>query len=598
MSDPAEGTTPTTTNEPDESAAPEATEPTAEPATGPQPAETGAAADASETPDAEGGAPAPAKSEATESTEADAAAETDAETPPAEPPPAAAESAGPGAGDTARAGGADDADAARAKAHAEGESREEAEARAAASGLSPTAQPTARTKAEEKPEQDETPEPKTDADEAAAADTAEEGDEHAAPEKAAAAAAEVPTEASAPAEGDKVEAEEAKEPEMPTDPVSLMLLEHLENGKPIQGKVFGWNQGGYHVLIDGLLAFCPRSEIDLGNPKAPKKYIEKKYPFRVIEHRPEGNRFIVSRAKILEEERETKRAAVKEHLKEGAELEGHVTSLTGFGAFVDLGGGIEGMVHVSELSHRSVDHPKDLVKKGQKVRVKVLKIEQGGDRISLSMKVLEPNPWKEFAEKHPRGSEFSGKITGKTDFGIFVEVAPGMEGLVHVSALPPGASLESEGFEEGKEVSGWVKDTEVKRKRISLSLKPVPTSDPWKEVTTNYPEGDVVSGTVEEIAPFGVFINLEPGLTGLLPNSEMNLPRGTHPGRVYSPGSEVKVQVGRIEPKRKRITLLPEGAKIEGSRTDYKEFKKKVSSSGGMPTLAAAFEKLKKDQDS
>jgi small subunit ribosomal protein S1 len=245
-----------------------------------------------------------------------------------------------------------------------------------------------------------------------------------------------------------------------------------------------------------------------------------------------------------------------------------------------------------------VDHPKDLVKKGQKVKVKVLKIEQGGERISLSMKVLEPNPWKEFAEKHPRGSEFTGKITGKTDFGIFVEVESGMEGLVHVSALPPGASLESEGFEEGKEVNGWVKDTEVKRKRISLSLKPVPTSDPWKEVTSNYPEGDVVSGTVEEIAPFGVFINLEPGLTGLLPNSEMNLPRGTHPGRVYAPGTEVKVQVGRIEPKRKRITLLPEGAKIEGSRTDYKEFKKKVSSGSGMPTLAAAFEKLKKEQDS
>jgi len=401
----------------------------------------------------------------------------------------------------------------------------------------------------------------------------------------------------AEAAGEAAEETAASEPQMPTDPVSLKLLEHLESGKPIQGKVFGWNQGGYHVLIDGLLAFCPRSEIDLGNPKAPKKYIEKTYPFQVIEHRPQGNRFIVSRSKILEEERAKKQAAVKEKLEQGAVLEGRVTSLTGFGAFVDLGGGIEGMVHVSELSHRNVDQPKDLLKKGQKVQVKVLKIEKGGDRISLSMKALEANPWKEFAEKYPRGAEFTGKITGKTDFGLFVEVEPGMEGLVHVSALPPGGSLENEAFAEGNEVSGWVKDTEIKRKRISLSLKPVPTSDPWKDVTDKYPEGDPVTGTVEEIAPFGVFINLEPGLTGLLPNSEMNLPRGTHPGRVYAPGTEVKLQVARIEAKRKRITLVPEGSKIEGSRTDFKEYKQKAKEtfSGGMPTLAAAFEKLKKE---
>lgn len=429
-------------------------------------------------------------------------------------------------------------------------------------------------------------------DEAVAAEAAPAEGSDAAAEPSAEASAEGEDAGEATAEGAAVEGG------LPTDAVSLKLLEHLESGKPIQGKVFGWNQGGYHVLIDGLLAFCPRSEIDLGNPKAPKRYIEKKYPFKVIEHRAEGNRFIVSRAKILEVEREKRRAVTRERLSEGAVLEGNITSLTGFGAFVDLGGGIEGMVHISELSHKSVDHPKDLVKKGQKVQVKVLKIEQDGDRISLSMKTLEANPWKDFAEKYPRGAEFTGKVTGKTEFGVFVEVEPGMEGLIHVSALPPGTKLEDESLQQGQEVSGWVKDTEIKRKRISLSLRPVPTSDPWKDATSNYPEGDVFTGTVEEIAPFGVFINLEPGLTGLLPNSEMHLPRGTHPGRVYPPGSEVKVQVGRIEPKRKRITLLPEGSKVEGSQTDFREYKKKAkeSLSGGMTTLAAAFEKLKQDQ--
>ena len=397
--------------------------------------------------------------------------------------------------------------------------------------------------------------------------------------------------AAADATADAAQEEDA----MPTDEVSLRLLDALEKGTPIQGKVFGWNQGGYHVLIDGLLAFCPRSGIDTGTPKSPKKYIEKTYRFHVIEHRRQGNRFVLSRTRLVEEEQEKAAAKAKEKLQVGAEVEGRVSSLTNFGAFVDFGGGIEGMVHVSELAHTNVNHPKDVLKKGQQVKVKVLKIEEDGKRISLSMKALQPDPWRDFADSHSRGAEFSGKITGKTDFGVFVQVAEGLEGLVHVSALPPGTSLaEDESLQEGKELSGWVKEVDLKRKRISLSLRPVPTSDPWKGVEERYPEGDAVTGTVEEVAPFGIFINLEPGLTGLLPNSETNLPRGTNMARVYTPGSEVKVQVAKIEAKRKRLTLVPEGSKVEGSRSDFKEFKKKTQENlgSGMPTLAAAFAKL------
>jgi small subunit ribosomal protein S1 len=361
--------------------------------------------------------------------------------------------------------------------------------------------------------------------------------------------------------------------------------------------VFGWNQGGYHVLIDGLLAFCPRSGNDAGTPKSPKKYIEKTYRFHVIEHRRQGNRFVLSRTKLVEEEQAKAAARVKEKLTVGAELEGKVSNLTNFGAFVDLGGGVEGMVHVSELAHTTVNHPKVVIKKGQHLKVKVLKIEEDGKRISLSAKALQPDPWRDFADAHPRGAEFSGKITGKTEFGVFVQVAEGLEGLVHVSALPPGTSLEDESLQEGKELSGWIKEVDLKRRRISLSLRPVPTSDPWKGVEERYPEGDAVTGTVEEIAPFGVFINLEPGLTGLLPNSETNLPRGTNLARVYTPGSKVKVQVAKIEAKRKRLTLVPEGSKVEGSRNDFKEFKKQTQEKlgSGMPTLAAAFAKLKGD---
>ncbi len=402
------------------------------------------------------------------------------------------------------------------------------------------------------------------------------------------------------AEGEKAEAESAgaagtgAEEPMPTDEVSLRLLDALEKGTPIQGKVFGWNQGGYHVLIDGLLAFCPRSGIDAGTPKSPKKYIEKTYRFHVVEHRRQGNRFVLSRTKLVEEELAKQAAKTREKLVVGAELEGKVSNLTNFGAFVDLGGGVEGMVHVSELAHKNVNHPKDVLEKGKHVKVKVLKIEEDGKRISLSTKALQPDPWRDFADSHARGAEFTGKITGKTDFGVFVEVAEGLEGLVHVSALPPGTSLEDESLEPGKELAGWVKEVDTKRRRISLSLRPVPTSDPWKGVEQRYPEGDSVTGTVEEIAPFGIFINLEPGLTGLLPNSETNLPRGTNMARVYTPGSEVKVQVAKIEAKRKRLTLVPEGSKVEGSRSDFKEFKQRAQENlgSGMPTLAAAFAKL------
>jgi small subunit ribosomal protein S1 len=482
------------------------------------------------------------------------------------------------------------------------EAATEAEVGAEAAAQSPgeAAQPAVEASAVETPAEEPTPEAPA---EAVAEDTAAEQAAAAAPETEAKADTEATAEGGETPKADPAEPQTGKTAEgedvAEDDPRVQELLAAMKTGSSIDGKVFGWNQGGFHVLINGILAFCPRSEIDLGNPKSPKKYVEKTYPFRVIDHRPQGNRFTVSRKGLLEERQAKDQAATREKLAVGVEMEGRVTSLTGFGAFVDLGGGIEGMVHVSELSHLSVNHPKEVVKPGQKVKVRVLKIENDGNRISLSKKVLEANPWTTFAEKYPRGKEFTGKVTSKTDFGLFVEVEPGMEGLVHVSALPAGQTLESDEYQPGAELSGWIKDVEIKRQRISLSLKEVPTSDPWKDIAQRFNEGDTVQGTVEEVAPFGVFINLEPGLTGLLPNSEMNLPRGTQPARAYAPGTEVELQIGRIEAKRKRLTLVPEGSKIEGSRTDYKDYVKKANeeSASGLGAMAAAFAKLKGDDD-
>lgn len=373
------------------------------------------------------------------------------------------------------------------------------------------------------------------------------------------------------------------------------LREAKEKSETVQGRVIGWNQGGFHVVVGTITTFCPRSEMELKNPKSPNYYLDKEFEFYVIKHQKKGKRIVLSRKQLLEEERAKILEDMKTRLVPGKDLEGRVSSITDFGAFVDVGGGIEGLVHVTELSNRRIKHPRDLVEMGQEVKVRVLKVEQDGERISLSMKALEPNPYKEFAEEHPRGSKFQGKVVRKTDFGVFVELLPGIDGMIHVSQLPPGMSLSHESLEVGQEVAGWVIRVEAKRERISLSLKEVPTEDPWKNVGERYSEGSVVEGQVEDIAPFGVFIQLEPGLTGLLPNSEMNIPRGQDRSKHYPPGKKVEIQVASVDPQRKRISLAPQGAAIEGSRSDYKNYLKeqKKQSGEGMTAMAAAFAKLK-----
>lgn len=405
----------------------------------------------------------------------------------------------------------------------------------------------------------------------------------------------------AQAEGEEAEGEKKEEPRELTEEEKERLekIEGLRQAKkekrPVTGKVIGWNQGGFHVVVDTITTFCPRSEMEIKNPKSPTVYVDHEYSFYVIKHQKKGKRIVLSRKAHLEEEREKILANMQDELKPGKDLEGTVSSLTDFGAFVDIGGGIEGLVHVTELSNKRVNHPRDMVSVGDRVTVRVLKVEQGGNRISLSMKALEPNPWNEFAEGHPRGSTFQGKVVRKTDFGIFVELQPGLDGMIHTSQLPPGMNMDNEKLEIGKEIEGWVIRTEPGRERISLSLKEVPSEDPWKNIRERFPEGTSVKGQVEDVAPFGVFIQIEPGLTGLLPNSEMNLPRGQDRGKHFPPGKQVQVQVASVDPQRKRISLVPEGARIEGSRADYKDYlsQQKKKTSGGMTAMAAAFAKLK-----
>lgn len=383
-------------------------------------------------------------------------------------------------------------------------------------------------------------------------------------------------------------------PPVPSDKLEAFqaLMEAFEQGKAVEGKVIGWNKGGFHVSLDGVPGFCPKSQIEVGNPKKSSSYVGRDLQFKIIEVRDGGKRIVISRAVMLKEEKER---LLSEVVVPGKAVEGTVSNITDFGAFVDLGG-IEGLVHLSKLSRRRVDHPRDLLQVGDRVKVKVLRVEKNGNRISLSMKDLEPDPWDSAAERYPIGSKLEGKILRAADFGLFVEVEPGLEGLVHTSQLPLGKDLDDPSLAAGTDATCWVRSVDGSRRRMSLAMREVATSDPWADLTDRYPEGTEVEGRVEQVARFGLFVELEPGLTGLLPYSMMSLPETTRPERTYSVGQPIAVQVSAIDLKRRRISLAPKGKQLEGTKADYKEYQQKQrqarKSTGGLNVMAAAFAKL------
>ncbi|HEX2799091.1 MAG TPA: S1 RNA-binding domain-containing protein [Thermoanaerobaculia bacterium] len=349
---------------------------------------------------------------------------------------------------------------------------------------------------------------------------------------------------------------------------------------PVAGKVMARNKGGFEVMIGGahgLRAFCPVSQIDLGRHEEPAlaAYVGQTYDFRVLEYSEDGRRVVVSRAALLRAEQDEKAALTREKIAVGAVLPGRVRSLTDFGAFVDLGG-VDGLVHVTEISRRRIAHPKDILTVGQEVSVKVTKLAGEGKRISLSMKELEADPWQTLPERFAPGASFTGTVARHADFGLFVEVEPGVDGLVHVSALPPGVALKDPSVADGQTVQGWVKEVDPKQRRLSLSLREVATSNPWEGIHERHPEGSVASGEVESVALFGVFVRLEPGLTGLIPNSESGVPPGTV-SRHFAPGQKVEVKVIGVDTAKKRISLSASGAKAEADRGELKSYREETA---------------------
>ncbi len=375
-----------------------------------------------------------------------------------------------------------------------------------------------------------------------------------------------------------------------------MLADAAESGLPVEGKVTGHNDGGLEVRVGTRRAFCPKSQIDRGFTEDLASHVGQTYRFLVTRFDPTGRKIVVSRRALLERHAKEMAEETRGLLEEGAVLDGTVRKVMPFGAFVDLGG-IDGLVHVSELSWERVEDPATVVKPGQPVRVKVLRIDRARDRIGLSMKQAAGDPWKTVKETFETGKTYPGKVTRLADFGAFVQLAPGLEGLVHVSEIDwQRIKHPKDALTVGQEIEVLVLDIDTKRRRLGLSVKQV-GGDPYKKGSAGVRKGDRLEVTVEKVAEFGVFCVISEGVTGLIPNSHMNTPRGTNHSRMFKPGTKVEVLVIDTDPRARKITLSRKALEEDGARADYRAYQKQVQkeqAESGKTALQLAFERAQR----
>jgi small subunit ribosomal protein S1 len=376
------------------------------------------------------------------------------------------------------------------------------------------------------------------------------------------------------------------------------LNQAVASGEPVEGKVMGRRKGGFDVTVSGVRGFCPMSHISDVRVDDLDSHLGQTYTFKVLEYEPEGHQLVVSRAALLREEKARLREQAWTSLELGAEVEGRVRSLTDFGAFVDIGG-VDGLVHVTEIAHHRIGHPRDVLRVDQDVRVKVLDLDREKDRVSLSIKALEKDPWDGVKERFPSRGPFEGTVVRKADFGVFVELEPGMDGLLHVSQLPPGIEKDAPEFEVGENIRGWVREVDLENRRIALTMRQMPDHDPWERIEMRYQEGQTVEGTVENGVDFGVFVELEPGLSGLIPIAELGLGRDADPRTAFAPGEKIRLKVVGLDPNRRRISLSVSALKRDLERKEYSDHMGSESDEAPAVTgfgaqLAAALDKTVK----
>lgn len=350
------------------------------------------------------------------------------------------------------------------------------------------------------------------------------------------------------------------------------LIEAHDSNQTVIGTITQRVKGGFYVDIDGIIAFLPGSQADLKPVRDPEKLIGESHEFKVLKYNRRKNNVIVSRRALLEKEREKLREETLATLEEGNIVEGIVKNITDYGAFIDLGG-IDGLVHLTDMSWGKVSHPSQLLNIGDTVQVKVLKYSKEDGKISLGIKQTRPDPWKTVAEKYPVGSKTSGKVVNLTDYGAFVELEDGLEGLIHISEMSwTKLKHPSQKLKVDDEVEVMVLDMDVESRRISLGLKQV-EPNPWEEAERKYPKGTKIKGVVKNITDFGIFIGIEEGIDGLVHISDLSWKKVKHPSEIFSKGQEVEAVVLNIDSDHKRFSLstkLVEKNPWEGVDERYK----------------------------
>jgi small subunit ribosomal protein S1 len=330
----------------------------------------------------------------------------------------------------------------------------------------------------------------------------------------------------------------------------------MEEGKIVEGFVSGKVKGGLTAMVNGIRAFLPGSLVDIRPVKDTTPYENKTMELKVIKLDRKRNNVVVSRRAVLEASVGADREAVMENLKEGAIVKGVVKNITDYGAFVDLGG-IDGLLHITDLAWRRVKHPSEVLTVGDEIEAKILKFDQEKNRVSLGIKQMGDDPWNGLARRYPQGTRMFGKVTNLTDYGSFVEIEQGIEGLVHVSEMDwTNKNVHpSKVVSLGDEVEVMILEIDEARRRISLGMKQC-QSNPWDDFEINHKKGDKVKGAIKSITDFGVFIGLDGGIDGLVHLSDLSwsLP-GEEAVRNYKKGDEVEALVLAIDVERERISL-------------------------------------------
>ncbi len=379
---------------------------------------------------------------------------------------------------------------------------------------------------------------------------------------------------------------------------ATMLNDASRNGTPVEGKITGVIKGGFSVDIMGKRAFCPVSQIDVKYVENQEEYVGKTHHFLITRFEEGGRNIVVSRRDLLNEEIKEKSKAYFEKTKEGDIVQGIVTKLMSYGAFVELIPGVEGMLHISELSWSRIENAKEIVKPGDVVTVKILKIEPSSQsdtfKISLSMKQTSSNPWDSMENTFNTGDQVSGKVVRLTSFGAFVEIMPGVDGLVHISEMSHTKRVlrPDDVVQTGDRVQVVIKSIDMDSKRVSLSIKDA-LGDPWTGASAKYEINSIVEGHLEKREKFGLFITLEPGVTGLMPSSNISKAANASDFEKLKPGSRVTVMIQEVDEEKRRLTLTSPDQK-EGD--NWKQFanSKKSTPIGTMESVFLEAMKKKK----